>query len=91
MYVFIQGVVLLDRNILALVVDDWVIEKVGQVDRLAFAPDVRVLLTQEPSDVREEEPSLRVVRVSVCLAELVVHPVVSRPLVNVVLEVREKI
>jgi len=45
-----------------------------------------VLAAQQPADVREEESPGGVVRVSVRLAELVVHAMVAHPLVDVVLE-----
>jgi hypothetical protein len=44
-----------------------------------------VFLLHQPSDVGEEESAGRVVRVRVCLAELVVDPMVSDPMEDRVL------
>lgn len=59
--------------------------QVGQVQLLAFFDHVRMLAHQQPADVGEEEPPFGIVRVRVCLGELVVDAVVPGPLKYVVL------
>lgn len=70
----------------ALESDQWVLFEVTHVDSLSLLDDVRVFSAQKPTDVREEEPALSVVRVGVGLRVLVVHAMVATPLEDVVLE-----
>ena len=56
--------------------------QVGHIQRLAPAEHVGMLVHQQPADVREPEAALRVVRVAVCFAELVMDSVVAAPVVD---------
>jgi hypothetical protein len=55
-------------------------QDVTHVDLFPTSFHLRVFLHHQPSDVREEQSAARVVRVGICLAVLVVDPVVSDPL-----------
>lgn len=68
-----------------LIIDHRIGQHVGQVDFTADAFDVRMLFAHKPSAVREEETSHRVYRIGVGLRVLVVHSVVTTPLVDRVL------
>lgn len=68
-----------------------IVVDVRHVDGAAASVDLGVLALHQPPDVREEEPSVRVVRIRVRLAELVVHPVVAYPVRYGVLSVQKTI
>ena len=59
--------------------------QVAHVNVASFDKHLRVFPHQEPAYVREEESSLRVVRVRVGLCELVMQAMVARPHENRVL------
>jgi len=59
---------------------------VGHVHRRHLGLERRVRHHERPSDVRVEEPAVRVVRVSVRVRVLVVQPVVAHPVVDAVLD-----
>lgn len=67
-----------------------VVLQVAHVNFCAEFLHVGMLLDQQPADVREKEPALRVVRVGIGVCELVVHAVVSHPLDDVLLR-RERL
>ena len=71
--------------LLALVIDERVVENVAQIDRFDAPLVLGMVLDQQPADVRVEESSSRVVRVGVRVAELVVSPMVTHPTKNIVL------
>ena len=50
--------------------------------------DIRVFADHQPANVREEEPPDGVVRVSIRLGIFVVNPVVSSPLIDIILRVQ---
>ena len=60
-------------------------QDVAHVDLFPTSQHLGVFLLHQPSDVGEEESASRVVRVRVCLAELVVDPMVSDPIEDRVL------
>ena len=60
-------------------------QDVAHVNFFPTSHHLRMFLLHQPSDVGEEESAGRVVRVSVCLAEPVVDPMVSDPLEDRVL------
>lgn len=78
----------IDRRVdlLALPDDHPVLLEVGHVHGATLDQHVAMLADHQPAHVREEEASLRVVRVGVGVRELVVHTMVAHPLVDVVLE-----
>lgn len=65
--------------------DERVSFQVRHVDELALGDDVGMFAAHEPSDVREEEAPLRVVRVAVRVAVAMVLAMVSNPDVQAVL------
>ena len=56
--------------------------QIRQVELLASPYDFRVLVHHQPAYVREPQPTLRIVRVAIRLAELVVNTVVAAPVVD---------
>lgn len=52
---------------------------VRHVDGFAPPVDLGMFTLHQPADVREEKSSIGIVRVGVCLAEFVMHPVVPDP------------
>ena len=65
--------------------DDWVRLEIGHVDHLPLLLDFRMWCKHQPADVREQEPTASIMRVRVCLAVLMVNPVVQCPLIHVAL------
>lgn len=59
--------------------------QVGQINTFALRLDVRMFATQQPAHVREEESTLGIVRIRLCLTELVMDTVISGPVNNSVL------
>lgn len=72
-------------SVLFLEADNWILQQVAHLDTGSPDQDVRVLLHHEPAHVTEEESPFRVMRISVCLTELVVNTMITAPLVNVIL------
>lgn len=72
-------------HLLSLEPDNRVIQQVSEIQFPPLLYDVPVLAHEQPANVGEEEATAGVVRVRVCLRVLVVHTVVSAPLVDVVL------
>lgn len=72
-------------HLLSLEPDDGVIQQVSEIQFPPLLYDVPVLAHEQPADVGEEEATAGIVRVRVRLGVLVVHTVVSAPLVDVVL------
>lgn len=72
-------------HLLSLEPDNRVIQQVREIQFPPLLYDVPVLAHEQPANVGEEEATAGVVRVRVCLRVLVVHTVVSAPLVDVVL------
>lgn len=60
--------------------DHGVLHDVPHVDHLPILQYVRMFRLHEPSDVSEEKTSFRIVRIGVCFAELMVHPVITHPI-----------
>jgi hypothetical protein len=60
--------------------DHGVSQYVAHVNLSSPPQDLGVLLLHEPTHMREKEPTVRIVWVRVCLAELVVDPVISHPI-----------
>jgi hypothetical protein len=59
-----------------------VIFQIAHVDAFAFVDHIWMLANHYPAHVGEEEASVDVVRVGICVRELVVDPVVSCPHVH---------
>lgn len=70
-------------DVLSLPLDHRIGHHVAHVDLEGLGPEVRMLLHEQPSDVREEKPAGRVVRVGVRVGALVVDAVVADPLEHV--------
>jgi hypothetical protein len=68
----VEVVLVLDPN-------NRVSHQVREVQFFGIQDDLGMLLSHEPTDVSKEEPSIRVVRISIRLTELVMHPVVPTP------------
>lgn len=66
--------------------DDGILLQVGHVNQFALGLNFWVLADQQPTHVGEEESPGGVVRIGVCVGELVMHSVVAGPLVDGVLE-----
>lgn len=73
-------------HLLSLEPDDGVVQQVSEIQFSPLLNDVPVLAHEQPADVGEEEATAGVVRVCVRLRVLVVHAVVSAPLVDVILQ-----
>ena len=65
--------------------DDFIFVQIAQIQLLSLLYDIGVFSHQQPPDMREEETSLRIMRVCVGLRILVVNAVVARPFKDVVL------
>jgi hypothetical protein len=74
-----------DFYLLLLELDHRVGQYVAHVNLPTPPQDLWVLFLHEPAHVGEEQPAMRVVWVSVCVTELVVHPVISHPVEDRVL------
>ena len=70
----------------ALESDQWILFQVTHVHSLSLLYNIWMFAAQKPTDVREEEASFGVMWVGVGLRVLVVHPMVTTPLVDVILE-----
>ena len=57
-----------------------ILQDVTHVDHLPVPQHFWMFRLHEPAHVGEEEASMRVMRVGICLAELVVHSVVAHPI-----------
>lgn len=79
------------KILLLLEHDDGIRFQVGHIDRLSFFLDHDMFSGHEPTHVGEEEASLGVMGVRVGLRVLVVNSVISRPLVDAVLWVKNVI
>jgi len=76
----------IQRNVLHVELDDGVAGDVTHVDQSSLDEDVGVLPLHKPADMSEEKAPLHVVRVGVRLRELVVHTMVSNPIVKSILK-----
>lgn len=72
-------------DLLSLVDDNRVLKQVAHVYSFASANNFGVFLAEKPADVREKESSVGVVGVGIGFAELVMHPMITTPFVDVVL------
>lgn len=70
----------------ALPNDNRILLEIAHVDRGTLVDDVRMLAHQEPAHVREEEASLRVVRIRIRVRKLVVDSMIPHPFVNMILQ-----
>lgn len=73
-------------HLLSLESDDGVIQQIGEIQLSSLFYDVFVLAHKQPANVGEEEAPAGIVWVRICLRVLVVHAVVSAPLVDVILQ-----
>lgn len=73
-------------HLLSLESDNGVIQKISEIQLSSLFYDVFVLAHEQPADVGEEEATAGIVGVCICLRVLVVHTVVSAPLVDVILQ-----
>lgn len=73
-------------HLLSLEPDNGVVQQVSEIQFSPLLDDVPVFAHEQPADVGEEEATAGVVRVCVRLRVLVVHAVVSAPLVDVILQ-----
>lgn len=69
----------------ALPNDNRILLEIAHVDRGTLADDIRMLAYQEPAHVREEEASLRVVRICIRVRKLMMDSVIPHPFVNMIL------
>lgn len=72
-------------HLLSLEPDNRVVQQVGEIQLPPLLYDIPVLTHKQPANVGEEEATAGIVRVRICLRVLVVHTVVSAPLVDVIL------
>jgi len=72
-------------HLLSLEPDNRVIKQVSEIQFPPLLYDIPVLPHKQPANVGEEEAAAGVVWVRICLRVLVVHTVVSAPLIDVVL------
>lgn len=73
-------------NLLLVKFDQGVSHDVTHIDFASLLNHLRMLAAHQPSHMGKEEATLWIVRVRVCLAELVVHPVIPYPVVHGVLK-----
>lgn len=73
-------------HLLSLESDDGVIQQIGEIQLSSLFYDVFVLAHKQPANVGEEEAPHSIVRVCICLGELVVDTVVPGPLIDVILQ-----
>ncbi len=71
--------------ILSLIEYNRIFQNITTIHRFTTSNDFGVLLTHEPSHVREEEAPFRIVWISVRLRELVMSSMVPSPYIDVVL------
>lgn len=76
---------LTSQCLLSLEQNNGVSKEITDIQLLSFFRHIRVFTNKQPTDMGKEEPSGGVVRVSIRLRVFVMHPVIPRPLVDVVL------
>ena len=74
------------NNKLFLKHEYWIVSEITHVDALSFDLDFRVLTNEQPSNVREEKASFRVMWISVSFTVFVMQPVISCPINSCVLK-----
>lgn len=84
--IWITFVCVCKRFSLFLEHNDCVLFQIGHRDVFPFCLHIRMLPQHQPTHVREKETAFRIMRVGICIGVFMMHPMISNPFMNAVLE-----